>query len=237
MFDPSETKRSHRQKRPCTACAAAPVAAKVTLPDGRRVQICRPCAENSNAAELANAGRLFGEKLAIVVAREKSPCDVPLMCARLGAYLEIKQAFAAEGLFRVAGGASEVGALQEELCDGGAPPTAGELQRRGIDVHSCATVLKRYLKALPKPLLSAELFEEFVELATSFNDQGEGGPLATAKLRGLLRRLPRNNQRLLAFVLGLLKRCTANEASRMTPQSCAVCISPTILYPPPPDPK
>lgn len=63
------------------------------------------------------------------------------------------------GVYRVPGNAAGVAALAGAL-DRGEPPPAGDA--RWADVHVASSLLKAYLRRLPDPLLTADLYPAFI---------------------------------------------------------------------------
>lgn len=63
------------------------------------------------------------------------------------------------GVYRVPGNAAGVAALAAAL-DRGEPPPEGDA--RWADVHVASSLLKAYLRRLPDPLLTAEMYPAFI---------------------------------------------------------------------------
>lgn len=63
------------------------------------------------------------------------------------------------GVYRVPGNAAGVAALAAAL-DRGEPPPEGDA--RWADVHVASSLLKAYLRRLPDPLLTADLYPAFI---------------------------------------------------------------------------
>lgn len=83
---------------------------------------------------------------------------IPIVVAKCGVFLK-KNGLAVEGIFRVGGLSKRIRELQAVF---NAPPDFGrKLDWDGYNVHDAASVLRRYLNALPEPLIPLELYEEF----------------------------------------------------------------------------
>lgn len=63
------------------------------------------------------------------------------------------------GVYRVPGNAAGVAALAAAL-DRGEPPPAGDA--RWADVHVASSLLKAYLRRLPDPILTKQLYPAFI---------------------------------------------------------------------------
>lgn len=66
------------------------------------------------------------------------------------------------GVYRVPGNAAGVAALAAAL-DRGEPPPCGDA--RWADVHVASSLLKAYLRRLPDPLLTADLYPAFIGMS------------------------------------------------------------------------
>lgn len=83
---------------------------------------------------------------------------IPIVVAKCGVYLK-NSGLNVEGIFRVAGSSKRIKELQIVF---NTPPTFGKkLDWEGFTVHDAASVLRRYLNALPEPLIILDLYEEF----------------------------------------------------------------------------
>ncbi|KAM9920624.1 hypothetical protein OXX59_007046 [Metschnikowia pulcherrima] len=83
---------------------------------------------------------------------------IPIVVAKCGVYLK-NNGLNVEGIFRVGGSSKRIKELQIIF---NTPPEFGKrLNWDGYTVHDAASVLRRYLNALPEPLIPLELYEEF----------------------------------------------------------------------------
>lgn len=83
---------------------------------------------------------------------------IPIVVAKCGVYLK-NSGLNVEGIFRVAGSSKRIKELQIVF---NTPPTFGKkLNWDGFTVHDAASVLRRYLNALPEPLIILDLYEDF----------------------------------------------------------------------------
>lgn len=197
------------------------------MTDGRLLRLCKPCAIAAPTQPLALefALRCYGERLDVVVRREAT-LPVPLLCARLAAFIARSGALRDEGVFRVAGRKDRADRLRGEVEGGGAPPTASELARRGVDPHVATAVFKQYLRQLPDPLLTSTLYAPLLALATELTDDGTAPDGVRTRLRALLEQLPEANRALLSVLLHLLDvrtsaRCNLLTCSDPTAVGCA----------------
>lgn len=83
---------------------------------------------------------------------------IPIVVAKCGVYLKNK-GLNVEGIFRVGGSSKRLKELQVIF---NSPPDFGKkLNWDGYMVHDAASILRRYLNALPEPLITLELYENF----------------------------------------------------------------------------
>ncbi|KAA8908709.1 hypothetical protein DIURU_000022 [Diutina rugosa] len=83
---------------------------------------------------------------------------IPIVVAKCGVYLK-KKGLTVEGIFRVGGSSKRLKELQQ-IFD--SPPDFGKkLSWDGYTVHDAASILRRYLNALPEPLIPLDMYESF----------------------------------------------------------------------------
>ncbi|EMG47420.1 hypothetical protein G210_2257 [Candida maltosa Xu316] len=86
--------------------------------------------------------------------------QIPIVVAKCGVFLK-KNGLTVEGIFRVGGSSKRIKELQNTF---NSPPHYGKkLNWEGYTVHDAASVLRRYLNALPEPLIPLEMYEMFRE--------------------------------------------------------------------------
>jgi hypothetical protein len=91
------------------------------------------------------------------------------------------------------------------------------------DMHSLCGIVKRYLRLLPQPVITPEVFERFLNL---------NGPLTLEMTRHLIHKLPRGHQVTLKFILLHFHRIVQNsEFNRMTAFNLSSVFTPTLICP------
>ncbi|KAL1429666.1 hypothetical protein MTO96_015878 [Rhipicephalus appendiculatus] len=122
-----------------------------------------------------------------------------------------------EGLFRITGSASKIKKLKSAFNAGFADMS--EFER---DPHTVASVLKLYLRELPEPLMTFDLYDEWMK-AASVSD-------ASARLQALwqvVNNMPQANQDNLRYVVKFLARLVGHrEQNKMSSQNIAIVIAP-----------
>jgi RhoGAP domain. len=84
--------------------------------------------------------------------------EIPIVVAKCGVFLK-NNGLNVEGIFRVGGSSKRLKELQVIF---NTPPDFGKkLNWDGYNVHDAASILRRYLNALPQPLIPLDLYESF----------------------------------------------------------------------------
>ncbi|XP_037134969.1 rho GTPase-activating protein 17a isoform X2 [Syngnathus acus] len=126
-----------------------------------------------------------------------------------------------EGLFRIAAGASKLKKLKAALdC------STSQLEEFYSDPHAVAGALKSYLRELPEPLLTHQLYDEWTQ-ACSLSDSDK-------RLQALwlvCDKLPKNNKTNLRYLVKFLaKLAQESEVNKMTPSNIAIVLGPNLLW-------
>ncbi|KAK3559611.1 hypothetical protein QTP86_013555, partial [Hemibagrus guttatus] len=134
----------------------------------------------------------------------------------------LKTGLREEGLFRLTAAASVVKKLKSSL-------NAGMVDQAefSTDPHAVAGALKSYLRELPEPLMTFELYNEWFEAAGSkeLDDKLE-------RLRAVLKKLPPENYYNLRYLIQFLACLSEHKAvNRMTPSNIAIVLGPNLLWP------
>ncbi|CAL8303707.1 unnamed protein product [Merluccius merluccius] len=126
-----------------------------------------------------------------------------------------------EGLFRVAPSASKLKKLKASLDCG-----VLDVQEYSADPHAIAGALKSYLRELPEPLMTTELYDEWIQ-ASNIQDMDK-------RLQGLLgacEKLPTDNLNNFRYLIKFLSKLTEyQDANKMTPGNMAIVLGPNLLW-------
>uniref|UniRef100_A0A3B3S5D7 SH3 domain binding protein 1 n=1 Tax=Paramormyrops kingsleyae TaxID=1676925 RepID=A0A3B3S5D7_9TELE len=127
-----------------------------------------------------------------------------------------------EGLFRLAAAASVVKRLKHSL-DGGSV----DHSEFSSDPHAVAGALKSYLRELPEPLMTFDLYDEWFKAVSERELSDRVG-----RLREVLRKLPAENYNNLRYLIQFLARLSEQQAvNKMTPSNVAIVLGPNLLWP------
>ncbi|XP_067912096.1 rho GTPase-activating protein 17-like isoform X1 [Heterodontus francisci] len=126
-----------------------------------------------------------------------------------------------EGLFRIAAGASKLKKLKAALdC------STSQLEEFYSDPHAVAGALKSYLRELPEPLMTFELYDEWVQAASV--------PEPDKKLQALwvtCNKMPKLNSSNFRYLIKFLSKLAQySDINKMTPSNIAIVLGPNLLW-------
>eukprot|EP01102_Stenamoeba_stenopodia_P013126 TRINITY_DN420_c0_g1_i1.p1 TRINITY_DN420_c0_g1~~TRINITY_DN420_c0_g1_i1.p1 ORF type:complete len:1078 (+),score=241.96 TRINITY_DN420_c0_g1_i1:177-3410(+) len=161
--------------------------------------------------------RVFGVPLVDVAARENR--DIPLFLQNCFEYLSL-HGNDTEGIFRISATKDEIETMKSKIDRGNFEIPDG------TDPHVVSNIVKLYLRALPEPLFTFDLFTAFVK-SNEINDLSG----RIEELNRLFLVLPKSHQAVLHALVRLCSRFAKNEAvHKMGAQNLAVVFTPNILY-------
>lgn len=162
--------------------------------------------------------KIFGTELEEIVKRkeERGPC--PKVYQDLIDYL-LKKAIDVQGIFRISGTENDVKKIQEIYDDG----KTFDLEKYE-DVNVIASLFKLFLRKQPTPLLTFELYKEFLIIPSMKEDE------KLKKISELIISIPPVKKYCLGLLLELLYKISLNSKNNMmTPNNLAICFGPNIL--------
>ncbi|XP_034075611.1 LOW QUALITY PROTEIN: rho GTPase-activating protein 44 [Gymnodraco acuticeps] len=126
-----------------------------------------------------------------------------------------------EGLFRIAPSASKLKKLKASLDCG-----ILDVQEYSSDPHAIAGALKSYLRELPEPLMTTELYDEWI--------QASNIPDLEKRLQALMavcEKLPTDNLNNFRYLIKFLAKLTDfQDDNKMTPGNQAIVLGPNLLW-------
>lgn len=99
------------------------------------------------------SSRQFGVELSRLTSEER---QVPQLVEKLINYIEMHGLYT-EGIYRKSGSANKIKELRQGL-----DTDVGSVNLDDYNIHVIASVLKQWLRELPSPLMTFELYEEFL---------------------------------------------------------------------------
>ncbi|XP_072299339.1 rho GTPase-activating protein 44 isoform X4 [Eucyclogobius newberryi] len=126
-----------------------------------------------------------------------------------------------EGLFRVAPSASKLKKLKASLDCG-----VLDVQEYSSDPHAIAGALKSYLRELPEPLMTTELYDEWIQ-ASNIQDMDK----RLQALMATCEKLPTDNLNNFRYLIKFLAKLSEyQESNKMTPGNMAIVLGPNLLW-------
>ncbi|NXY46433.1 RHG01 protein, partial [Ceuthmochares aereus] len=153
--------------------------------------------------------------------REKSPdqSPVPLVVRETIAYLQ-EHALNKEGIFRRSANIQVVKDIQQKY-NMGVPVDFQEYE----EIHLPAVILKTFLRELPEPLLTFDLYSHVV----NFQSVEEGNRVDV--FRKVLQTLPEENYEVLRLLTAFLVQVSAHrDENKMTNTNLAIVFGPNLLW-------
>ncbi|XP_064265390.1 rho GTPase-activating protein 20 isoform X2 [Passer domesticus] len=165
----------------------------------------------------AAPGKLFGLLLTTICEDDNLPKPLLDMLSLL-----YQEGPSTKGIFRRSGSAKTFKELKEKLDSG----TEVDLARESIFVT--ASLFKDFLRNIPGSILSSQLCDKWVSVLDQGNNEEK-----IKSIQRLLEHLPRANVVLLRYIFGVLHGIEMrSEENQMNAFNLAVCIAPSLLWPP-----
>ncbi|XP_067091256.1 unconventional myosin-IXAb [Osmerus mordax] len=162
------------------------------------------------------SSRQFGVELSRLTSEERT---VPLVVEKLINYIEMHGLYT-EGIFRKSGSTNKIKELRQGL-----DTDVNSMNLDDYNIHVIASVLKQWLRDLPNPLMTFELYEEFLRAMGQADRRDE--------IRGVyavIDQLSRTHLSTLERLLFHLVRITLQEeTNRMSANALAIVFAPCIL--------
>lgn len=163
--------------------------------------------------------KVFGEPLLSHLERCNRKIAVPIEeCVSMLMRTGLRE----EGLFRLAAGASVMKRLKSCLDSG----TVDQNEFKS-DPHAVAGALKCYLRELPEPLMTFELYNDWFRAAGEKETEEK-----LNLLREALQKLPTDNYNNLRYLVQFLSHLSEHQkVNKMTPSNIAIVLGPNLLWP------
>ncbi|OCT83175.1 hypothetical protein XELAEV_18025712mg [Xenopus laevis] len=161
---------------------------------------------------------VYGVPLETHLARFECEIAVPISaCVRM----LLTQGMQEEGLFRLTAGAS----IQKKLkaCLGAG---ASDLSNFMSEPHAVAGALKSYLRELPEPLMTYELFDDWMTAGSTKDPEKR-----LECYRNVCKKLPPANYNNLRYLIKFMAKLAEHqEVNKMTPSNIAIVLGPNLLW-------
>ncbi|KAL6475078.1 hypothetical protein MHYP_G00161180 [Metynnis hypsauchen] len=166
-----------------------------------------------------SAGHVYGASLLSHLKSSGRDIALPIQeCVNMLLHVGLRE----EGLFRLAAAASVVKKLKSSLDSG-----TVDHSEFNTDPHAVAGALKSYLRELPEPLMTFELYNDWFRAAGEKELDSK-----LEQLREVLKKLPPENYNNLRYLVQFLACLSEQQAvNRMTPSNIAIVLGPNLLWP------
>ncbi|CAM9886820.1 unnamed protein product [Lampetra planeri] len=182
----------------------------------------RRCTGYYNANKKAG-GDMTGKQFAVDLFRLTGPDrSVPFLLEKLLNYIEIHGLYT-EGIYRKSGANTKVKELRQQLDN-----DVNSVNLDDYQVHVIGSVLKQWLRELPVPLMTFDLYDEFLR-AVSVQEKKE----KIKAVYSIIGQLPSVNYSTLErIIFHLVRSSTYEDTNRMSCNALAIVFAPCILRPP-----
>ncbi|XP_015685660.1 unconventional myosin-IXa-like, partial [Protobothrops mucrosquamatus] len=162
------------------------------------------------------SSRQFGVELSRLTSEERI---VPIVFEKLTSYIEM-HALYTEGIYRKSGSTNKIKELRQGLDT--------DIERVNLDdynIHVIASVFKQWLRDLPNPLMTFELYEEFLR-AMGLQERKE----AIRGVYSVIDQLSRTHLNTLErLIFHLVRIALQEDTNRMSANALAIVFAPCIL--------
>ncbi|XP_059203662.1 GEM-interacting protein [Centropristis striata] len=176
-------------------------------------------------------GTVFGVDLSLL--SRDNPDEVPFVVILCTSEIE-SRALSVQGVYRVSGSKPRI----QKLCQ------AFEVQKEQVDLsdlspHDITSILKHFFKELPEPLLTFDLYNNFITVGKTIQSLNEREPTPDTNdtmdiinnLQKLLQKLPSYCYITLRYMMSHLQRVSENYENKMSPSNLGIVFGPTLLRP------
>lgn len=172
--------------------------------------------------------KVFGSSLAENVAlssQDFNGCIVPSVLYRTTEFLNAKNAYYEEGIFRINGSSSQIRMLVDRF---DREHDVDLLSVEGCDINTVCGLLKKWLIVLPDSILTDELDQDF-KIAMEIKDED----VKIARTRALLDQLPKENYDMLSVLCGFMSMILDHqELNKMNIKNLSIIFSQTLKMAP-----
>ncbi|XP_043083433.1 unconventional myosin-IXAb isoform X3 [Puntigrus tetrazona] len=180
-------------------------------------KLCRyACHRKCCLRMTTTCSKKFGVELSRLTSDERA---VPLVVEKLINYIEMHGLYT-EGIYRKSGSTNKIKELKQGL-----DTDANSVNLDDYNIHVIASVLKQWLRDLPNPLMTFELYEEFLR-AMGLQDKRE----VVQGVYSVVDQLSRTHLSTLErLIFHLVRISFQEETNRMSANALAIVFAPCIL--------
>ncbi|XP_026057844.1 unconventional myosin-IXAb isoform X3 [Carassius auratus] len=180
-------------------------------------KLCRyACHRKCCLRMTTTCSKKFGVELSRLTSDERA---IPLVVEKLINYIEMHGLYT-EGIYRKSGSTNKIRELKQGL-----DTDANSVNLDDYNIHVIASVLKQWLRDLPNPLMTFELYEEFLR-AMGLQDKRE----VVQGVYSVIDQLSRTHLSTLErLIFHLVRISFQEETNRMSANALAIVFAPCIL--------
>ncbi|XP_058510273.1 GEM-interacting protein isoform X2 [Solea solea] len=195
------------------------------------VALHRKCMEVCQLECEHRKGTVFGVDLSLLT-RDR-PDEVPFVVQRCTSEIE-SRALSVQGVYRVSGSKPRI----QKLCQ------AFEMQKEQVDLsdlspHDITSILKHFFKELPEPILTFDLYNDFIAVGKTIQllSEREQTPDTNEitniihNIQKLLQKLPPYCYSILQHMMSHLQKVSENYENKMSASNLGIVFGPTLLRP------
>lgn len=180
----------------------------------KSTSMCKGAQDNQNPGS-----KVYGVPLASLVSDDHK---IPVIVERLIVAIETHGMFTV-GVYRKSGATAKVKQLKQNIDSGKEDMTAIDIEE--YPIHTLTTVLKYFFRELPEPLLTFELYDDFLRTA-EIHDEKE----RVQAMYAVIEKLPKPNYDLFERLIFHLARIAHNEPlNKMSSNGLAIIFAPALL--------
>nr|XP_033785805.1 SH3 domain-binding protein 1 isoform X2 [Geotrypetes seraphini] len=163
-------------------------------------------------------GGVYGEDLETHLENFKREIALPIEACVM---MLLAKGMKEEGLFRLAAGASVLRKLKYSLASG-----SSNIEEFYLEPHAVAGALKSYLRELPEPLMTYELYDEWFKAANMRDPEKR-----LECFHEVCNKLPKGNYNNLRYLIKFLAKLAEHqEVNKMSPSNIAIVLGPNLLW-------
>ncbi|XP_072924591.1 unconventional myosin-IXb-like isoform X5 [Hemitrygon akajei] len=182
-------------------------------------KIQHPCQSGCNKNDADVVSRHFGVQ---VIALTDENQTLPMVMEKLLEYVEMHGLYT-EGIYRKSGAANKMKDLRQQLEE-----DPDSVQLENYHIHAITGVLKQWLRELPVPLMTFDLYGDFLRAI-----EHPGRQEQVQAVYSVLEQLPSCIFHTLErLIFHLVKVAVLEEMNRMSPNALAIVFAPCILRSP-----
>eukprot|EP01103_Thecamoeba_quadrilineata_P012182 TRINITY_DN3078_c0_g1_i2.p1 TRINITY_DN3078_c0_g1~~TRINITY_DN3078_c0_g1_i2.p1 ORF type:complete len:844 (-),score=195.01 TRINITY_DN3078_c0_g1_i2:135-2666(-) len=169
--------------------------------------------------EVEKSQKVFGVPLKTLVQREEGGADLPLFIVKSAAFIS-DYGLECEGIFRQTGRSTQLEDLKDMFNQG-----QKVFFNPDLNPHAVAELIKLWLRELPEPLITWEIFLNYTKLKPEIDKEA-----LIKEMKHGVENIQKNNKNVLQFLLKLLHTiCQRESLNKMSATNLGTVFGPSLL--------